>query len=192
MTATTQATTKAPAPSPVAVDVGEFIGEFIGYVTELGQVAGLLRDTAPEVAPELSFDDAVDLLSRCRDSIGDVETANGSLADRIAVQWQAGEQAVVEIADQQVEVVVSHHREDRREWDHGALVRAVVERRLAQRVEKELPAPDPFTVAAWVIEAALPSYWRLHVLDELGIDASEFCRKRHERVQTRRRPKAVA
>lgn len=181
----------APKPERTGA-VQADVDEFIDYVTKLAQVAGVLAARAEVAAPALTFEEAVNLFDRCSGSISKVQAAQGSLGARIGGLWDAGETAVIEIKDEGVEIVATHHAKDPREWDHKALAHAVVRARLAKLVEQGAPAPDPFTVADWLLDAELPSYWRLQELDRLGIDSTEFFTRRHERnVTTRRREKAA-
>lgn len=169
------------------------VDEFVDYVRKLAEVAGVLKERAEVAAPALTFEEAIDLFDRCSGSISKVQSAQGSLGSRIGGLWEAGTTAVVELKDEGVEIIATHHREDRREWDHKAIAHAVVRARLALLAEQGLPAPDPYVVVDWLLEAELPSYWRLQELDRLGIDSSEFCRRRHEKsVKTKRRKKAAA
>lgn len=59
----------------------------------------------------------------------------------------------------------------RKAWDHDGLAKAVISTRLAATGE----VPDPFEVRDWITEAASFSYWRVGILRELGIDASDYC-----------------
>lgn len=171
------------------------VEEFLDFVRELRRVAGVLEARAELAAPALTFDEAVRLVDELGGSVGQVDRASGRLAAQAAALWDAGQQIVLEIAEtgEEVEVTRDPHKHDRRDWDHAGIAREVVERHLRALAAAGQPAPDPYTVAGWIIEAAQPSYWRLSILQTLGIDASKFCRRRWEKVRTKRlRKTAVA
>lgn len=173
----------AAAPEAVKVlartaEIETTVAEFVGWVTLLAEAAGILTEQTETVAPLLTFDEAVGLLDVCRESVRSVETTGDGLSRQIAALWSAGRDAVLNVDGALVDVPVDvKHAKDRRHWDHDGLMRAVIGRHLEQ-AQAEGRTPDPYEVGGWVIAAALPSYWRLQILADLGIDPEPYCRRR--------------
>lgn len=152
--------------------------EFKTWVALLAEAAGIVLDKVDDVVPDLTIEEAVALLDQCREAVRQVERSGDRVSARVAELWDAGREAVLDVEGVLVELDVKH-RKDRRHWDHLGLMRQVVGRHL-ERAAADGRVPDPYEVGEWVLTAALPSYWRLQVLAELGIDPEPYCRPRDE------------
>lgn len=172
---------------PVAVTAT--IDEFRNWVTLLAETAGLIRSDAQGVAEHLTLEEATQLVARLDEIRDIVQASTDPLSRQIAEVWEAGRDAVIEVADLQVKV---HHSKDRREWDHTALAHEVVRRRMAGLAAADRPAPTPYDVADWLLAAMLPSYWRKQVVNDLGIDLQKFSKGRDERPRGHVRKRAAA
>lgn len=164
------------------------VEEFWSWVGVLAEAAGLVAEKAPHVAEQMTMEDAAQVVARLDEVRDVVRAAADPISVRIAQVWDAGHDAVVEVADLEISV---KHRHDRREWDHHAIAREVVRRRLAGLAAADLPAPTPYDVVDWLLDAELPSYWRKEILADLGIDLRKFSKGRDERPRGHARRKTT-
>lgn len=135
---------------------------------------GWAREADRHAAGDLPVDlhGAAFLLDLARAARVHVSAVEQALSEHIAKLWRT-ERHLAPVEVPGLGLIGVKYGAERKQWDHDGLTSAVVNANLAA-LNGEIPS-DPFTVARWITAAAAPSYWRVGILADLGVDADDYC-----------------
>jgi hypothetical protein len=131
--------------------------------------ADRLSTAATGVIESLDWEDCVRLLDTLRDAVRTIQQVDSLLVRQAYLKGPHGKNAA-EVDG--IGLVSISRSKDRKNWDERGVAQAVIDARMADTTGE---APDPWTVAEWLLEVYGINYVRVTPLRALGLEPEAFC-----------------
>jgi hypothetical protein len=128
-----------------------------------------LSTAATGVIEGLDWEDCVRLLDLLRTAVHSIQQVDSLLVRQAYLKGPHG----VNVAELDgIGRVTITRSKDRKNWDERGVAQAVIDARMADTTGE---APDPWTVAEWLLEVYGINYVRVTPLRALGLEPEAFC-----------------